>query len=266
MPSTLSMLITMSAMMIVFTASQKLSLSLTLPSSSSGSSSLTPIQSNSRLPRIWMYGSVISSAANDVRAVISTTMPAVPTMNARFWSRGLSERHASAMTSALSPLNTTLMTAILNSAIQVSGLLSAASIAGDSGLNSSKSPRYRPSITRACRNDYAMLSEGLQRAFNNMTGTLQRLRLLALTGKGHRERVAAAVGILDERDVGAVQLDDFVHDREAESAAVGVTAEKPVKPLEDALPLLDRDQRAIVADRQTWRIRPDTNRHAAILR
>ena len=54
MPSTLSRLMTMSAMMIVFTASQKLSLSLTLPSSSSGSSSLTPIHSNSTLPMIWM--------------------------------------------------------------------------------------------------------------------------------------------------------------------------------------------------------------------
>ena len=72
----------MSAMMIVFTASQKLLLSVTSPSSSSGSSSLTPIHSSSTLPMIWMYGSVISSAANDVSAVISTTMPTVPTMNA----------------------------------------------------------------------------------------------------------------------------------------------------------------------------------------
>jgi len=55
-------------------------------------------------------------------------MPAVPTMNARFWSRGGNDRQASAMTSALSPLSTTLMTAILNSAVHVSGSVKAASM------------------------------------------------------------------------------------------------------------------------------------------
>jgi len=52
MPSTLSRLMTMSAMTMMRTASQKLLLCSTSSPSSSAASSLTPIHSSSRLPMI----------------------------------------------------------------------------------------------------------------------------------------------------------------------------------------------------------------------
>ena len=48
-------------------------------------------------------------------------MPMAPTRNALRCCFGYSERQASAMTTALSPLNTTLITAILNNAVHMSG-------------------------------------------------------------------------------------------------------------------------------------------------
>src|SRR5665213_407003 len=203
MPSTLSMLITRSAMMIVFTATQKFAVSSTSPCSPSGSSSLAPIHSNSRLPASWIHGSVISSAAHDVSAVISTTMPAVPTMNALRCCLGASDRHASAMTTALSPLSTILITAILASAVQVSGLESRASIARflrTRLLRRGTSVMPRP---------YTRLSRALQQAYGH-TGCW----------KQDAERVADAIDIVVEHDRRAVQRRDFADDREPQAAAV----------------------------------------------
>ena len=55
-------------------------------------------------------------------------MPPVPTTKACFCCLCGSERQASAITTALSPLSTTLITAILNNAVQVSGLVSVSSM------------------------------------------------------------------------------------------------------------------------------------------
>src|SRR3982751_2304896 len=107
----------------------------------------------------------MSHAANAVSTVIRTTMPPVPTMNALRWSRGASERHASAITTALSPLSTTLMTAILNSAVHISGSLNA----GNQDMDSSFFGR---SILATCH--YAALSGGLLVTCANLTGTFQR--------------------------------------------------------------------------------------------
>src|SRR5690349_21479827 len=99
-------------------------------------------------------------------------MPAVPTMKADFCCLGGSERHASAITTALSPLSTTLITAILTSAVHISGSLSAAhmpcSVFEVVGAHKVPARNYRllsrelraavRSLTRDCRETYARLT------------------------------------------------------------------------------------------------------------
>src|SRR5882672_301513 len=120
-----------------------------------------------------MYGSVISSAAQPVSSVIRMTMPAVPTMNAFRWSLGASERHASAMTSALSPLRTTLMTAILKSAVHVSASLNAASIAyssiGFDGVHKLTTQHYLR-LSPALRAAFGFLTQSFREPYGALTG------------------------------------------------------------------------------------------------
>src|SRR5437867_6108284 len=179
-------------------------------------------------------------------------MPPVPTMNALRCCFGGSDRHASAMTTALSPLSTTLITAILNSAVQVSGSLNRESIgipprhAGRSTeTNEVELRRPVARVTPSCPQNYATLSGALRRPYAAV-----QLRGSSV-GEGNDERVAHAVRIVVERDRRAVQRGDFVDDREAETAAGGVTAEQPMKSLEHALAFSDRNGRPVVADRQS---------------
>src|SRR5689334_10713359 len=91
-------------------------------------------------------------------------MPPVPTRNALRCCRCSSPRQASAMTTALSPLSTTLMTAILNSAVHISGSLSA-------GNQDMTPPFSDGAILRT--HDYAPLSLRLRLAVAPITGDLR---------------------------------------------------------------------------------------------
>src|SRR4051812_9911547 len=71
---------------------------------------------------------------------------------------------------------------------------------------------------------------------------------------GRREedgkRIADAVHVFFEGDVGVVQSSDFAHDGESEPAAVGVRAEQPMESLENAFAFFDRNSRTVVTDRK----------------
>src|SRR5262249_11953907 len=110
-------------------------------------------------------------------------------------------------------------------------------------------------LTPFCREGYVALSTKLREAFVKLTSGLRELRV----GEGHGESIADAVGVVVERDVGVMQGGDFADDRQTQAAAVGMAAEEPVEALEDALALLDRYARPVVADRHA---RPRMREHA----
>src|SRR6185437_5896031 len=185
-------------------------------------------------------------------------MPAVPMMKAFFWSRGANERHASAMTTALSPLSRMLITAISKSAIQVSGLPKAASIA-----ELLRRMRWSPHATSpALPGPVAGITPGLRQPYGELTSRYSHRRAF---WERDGERVAEAVCILGERDLCVVQLRDLLDDRKPKTTAVGMTAEEPVKPLEYALALLERNDRSVVADRYARRVDGDSHGYAAIV-
>ncbi len=121
---TLSTLITKSATITVLTAPHSLSLPsmLACPSSCSGTSSLTPIQTSSSAPTIFRNGIASNCSAKKIRMMRSTIAPAVP--HRMPWVRclGGSLRQASAITTALSPPSRMSIMMIWPTAIQNSGV------------------------------------------------------------------------------------------------------------------------------------------------
>src|SRR5512135_248284 len=168
-------------------------------------------------------------------------MPAAPMMNALRACFAGSERQASAITTALSPLSRMLMTAIWNSATQMSEWPSDSSIP----------PLCRPRLVHGFRPDDWRLAPTLRRCN------------LGLRRKAHGEGIADAVGVVLQRDRGLVQRRDVAHDREPQAAALGLRAEQAVEALEHALALLGRDLRPVVAHRNARAaLRGDPHRDA----
>jgi hypothetical protein len=123
MAMTLSRLITRSAMATILIARNKVSTgstSVALPFSSEPSS-LTAIHNSSTPPTSFRYAiciSVVTNPANMIRKVIATTVPRT-TPQMRWW--GGSLRHASAITTALSPDSSTSIQMICKTASQKPG-------------------------------------------------------------------------------------------------------------------------------------------------
>ena len=121
MASTLSRLMTMSAMATIFTASQRLPPPATWSSSAASSltSSLMAIQNSSRPPASFSQGTLKRNCTSTVKMMRRmTAAPAPSRMPKARWRRGRL-RQASAMTTALSPDRTMLMPMILMTAIAV---------------------------------------------------------------------------------------------------------------------------------------------------
>src|SRR6185312_11247463 len=101
------------------------------------------------------------------------TMPPVPTMNAFRWSRGESERQASAMTTALSPERTMLITAILNSATHVAGSVRTWNIVSALPESIEEYPRVPgadyPRLSPQLRFAFAILSPAFRQHYGNLT-------------------------------------------------------------------------------------------------
>ena len=95
------------------------------------------------------------------------------------------------------------------------------------------SPQLRATVAR--------LTEGFREPYVRLTATASSRRLWKCRPTRERdgEPVAKPIPVLGQEDLGVVQFGGVLHDREAETAAIGVGAEQPVEPLEDALPLLD---------------------------
>src|SRR5579885_1419820 len=181
-----------------------------------------------------------------------TITPMAPIAKACFCCFSGRSRHASAMTTALSPLSRMLMTQIWNSAIQMSGLLSdsitcvAPVVVGAATLGA----RTYPPMAGADRG----LSAGLRVACRGITaaqarrgGGRRRGRIGVVVREGHHEGVADAVAVFLQPDLRAVQRGDVAHDGKAQAAALGMRAEQAVEALEHAVALLHRDARAVVA-------------------
>ena len=125
--TTLSRLITRSATMIVHTAVSSRSLAWTLCSlPSSWAMSLTPIHSNSAPPTSLSQGYPRRFMAKNVSTMRSPIAPSTPHRIPSRRCRGDRLRHASAMTTALSPDNRMLTKMISTTATQNCGVPSSA--------------------------------------------------------------------------------------------------------------------------------------------
>src|SRR5215470_11917130 len=180
---------TRSAMRIVLIAEIRLSLASTSSPPSSGTSSLTPIQSSSAAPISFSHGSVSSATAKIVRMIRITTAAPAPQKMACFCCLAGSARAASAITTALSPERTTLTPMIFASPIQkacvISSCIELLLARCDGGSRDSNAPQ------RAARGHRAAARSGLEQAHDLAVDEVDLLRGRHLRQPGHRHDVAA---------------------------------------------------------------------------
>jgi len=119
---TLSRLMTMSAIATICTAAHRWAADCTPSSSpSSGTSSLAAITISASPPTNLRYGSSIKVTTIKVKMMRRITATPAPRIMPQSRWRGSSPRHASAITSALSPDSSTLIQMILPTATQNAG-------------------------------------------------------------------------------------------------------------------------------------------------
>ena len=224
MPSTLSRLMTMSAMMIVFTASQKLLLSLMSPSLVLGQQQLDadPEQQHAaddldvrqrhqqrgeRGQRGHQHDD--AAGADDERVALLAC--------------GGSDRQASAMTTRVVAAQHDVDDGDLEQRRpDRRDRSSAASMACAPRLIRGGVPRLRRGITRRLSRAYASLRQAYPSLTAKLAPDLRGRRVRPVLGKRHGERVADAVDVVVSAIVAPCSVRDLAHDREPQAAAVGV--------------------------------------------